>query len=685
MQIILFLFINFIIILSAYFLNYRVFKPTAVLDSLISWFLLYFSQIILLELILGSLGLLTFANLTIVQLVVCLVVSYTARKSNHAYKFNILTLKIGLPKDKAALFIVCVIICYASSKIIVNLFNPPFGWDSLNYHFTFAVEWLKHSNLSIPPTVFDDPSPSFYPINGSLFYLWLIFPLRNVFLADLGQIPFFVLSVISVYSISRKIGLDKRYSFYAAGLFLLIPNFFKQLQIAYVDVMVAGLYLAAVNYLLILRNKFNWQNTLLFGISLGLLIGTKTIALPYSAVLFIPFVYLCLKNKFKFYYLILTIIPILLLGGFSYIRNFLETGNPMYPLNLVIFGKQIFKGVMDSIVYRAHFNLNDYNLSKALFHEGLGIQTLIFVLPGMFLSLILAVKKKGKGVGFVLAYFMLLPLMLYFVYRYLIPLANLRYLYPLLGIGMILGFYVAKLLKIPKFIISMAAIVCAIASMTELAKRQELIVSAILTVLLSCLLLIYGKKINLNVISKRKIIAFLLLGCFIFLLFAEKWYTKNEFPRYLKMVKYSGFWPDAARAWDWLNSNTKGNNIAYAGRPVPFPLYGSNFKNNVFYVSVNKTEPAILHYFKNSKYEWDYDFESLHKNLEAKGNYRGDADYATWLSNLKARNIDFLFIYSLHQIKGIEFPIEDKWAVTNTVKFESVYSNPIIHIYKVKS
>ena len=545
MQIILFLVINFIAILSAYFLSNKVFKPTTVLDSLISLFLLYLSQIVLIELILGSLGFLNFINLAILQLFVCLVISYVTRKS-YAYKINILSLKIKLTKDKTALFIVCVIICYASSKVIINLFNPPFGWDSLNYHFTFAVEWLKHGNLSIPPTIFDDPSPSYYPINGSLFYLWLIFPLKNVFLADLGQVPFFVLSVVAVYGVSRNIGLDKRYSFYAAGLFLLVPNFFKQLQIAYVDAMVVGLYMAAVNYLLILRNKFNWQNVLLFSISVGLLIGTKTIALPYSAVLFIPFSYLCLKNRFKLYYLILSIIPIFLLGGFSYLKNFLETGNPMYPLNLVIFGKQIFKGVMDSVVYRAHFSPSDYNLSKALFHEGLGMQTLIFVLPGMFLSLIFAIIKKGKGVGFVLAYLMLLPLMLYFVYRYLIPLANLRYLYPLLGIGMVLGFYVFKLINIPKSVISIAVIICTIASMAELAKRQELIVSAIFTVLLFCLLLIYGNKINLKVIFKKRIISFVFLGCIIFLLFAEKWYTKNEFQRYLKMVKYSGFWPDAA-------------------------------------------------------------------------------------------------------------------------------------------
>jgi hypothetical protein len=175
---------------------------------------------------------------------------------------------------------------------------------------------------------------------------------------------------------------------------------------------------------------------------------------------------------------------------------------------------------------------------------------------------------------------------------------------------------------------------------------------------------------------------FVVLAIFILILL-EKDYIKNEYPRYIKMVKYSGFWPDATKAWEWLNRNTKSDNIAYIGRPVPFPLYGTNFKNNVYYISVNKTEPAKLHYFPNSYYHWGDDFSGLHKNLEAKGNYRSDTDYSVWFNNLKKHNTDYLFVYSLHQTKDIEFPIEDTWAKINPTKFAPVFTNETIHIYKI--
>jgi len=252
-----------------------------------------------------------------------------------------------------------------------------------------------------------------------------------------------------------------------------------------------------------------------------------------------------------------------------------------------------------------------------------------------------------------------------------------------MGMGMVLGFYVAECLNIPKRIISIIVGVAVIASMTELAKRQELVTSAILTILLFILLFIFRKRIKAKVSLNRNVIVVICLIFTAFFVFAEKWYLKNEFRRYSKMVKYSGFWPEATDAWNWLNINTTGNNIAYAGRPVPFPLYGSNFKNNVYYVSVNKTEPAKLHYFLDSKYEWGYDFESQHKNFEATGNYRGGADFKSWSDNLTARKIDYLFVYSLHQTKNVYFPMEDTWARAKPDKFSIVYSNPAIHIYKV--
>jgi hypothetical protein len=686
MSIIIFLLLNFSVGISSCLIAARLSKRSSLPDYCLCWFLVYFSQIVLSELFLGILGILYLENLLLLNLALTLGFWLISRRQARLPNFR---LGLGsvfslLINSKVTLFVFSVAFSFTCCKVFVNLANPPFGWDSLNYHFSFPVEWLRHGNLINPITIFDDPSPSYYPINGSLFYLWLLFGFRSVFLADLGQLPFFLLSFLAVYDISRKIGLSQKSSFLCSLVFILIPNFFKQLQIAYVDIMVAGLFLAAVNFLFLLERQFSWQNVISYSLSLGLLLGTKTVALPYVFLLLVPFIYLCLKQVRRIPFALVVVFLLVLLGGFSYIRNFLCTANPLYPLDYKIWGRPIFKGVMDNLTYGAHFKPEDYRLSKILFHEGLGVQSLIFILPAFFLSLPIALRKVSKRLNFNLVYFLLLPALIYLVYRYVIPLANLRYLYPLLGTGMVCGFFLADILSIPQAALNILVIISTVASMSELAKRQELVSSVILTFFVFISLsYLFGhpkfKKIFLDKISW--FIALLILV--VSLVFLENWYLKNEYPRYTKMLRYSGFWPDAAKAWDWLNTYTTGNNIAYTGRPVPFPLYGTKLKNNVYYVSVNKTEPARLHYFTNSRYAWGSDFLELHRSLQAPGNYRSEADYTIWLANLLRRNTDYLFVYSLHQTKDVSFPLEDSWAAGHPKKFSLVFTNQTIHIYRL--
>lgn len=674
--------LNAIVFASAFLIVFRLLKEPSQLDSIISVFIIYISEIILFELGLGMVSKLTLMNLALVSMGVFIFIYFFSLKITSSFDFKEIQLEFsGILRNKIVLLALAFMLGFGIIKVGINLFNPPFGWDSLNYHFSFPVEWLKSGNLNVPIVPFDDPAPTYYPLNGSLFYLWLIFPLKNVLLADLGQLPFFLLAFLAVFSIARKLEIDTELSFLAAAVFILIPNLFKQLSIAYVDVMVAGLLLVGVNYLFILREKFSFKNILLFSATFGLLIGTKTIALAYSILLLVPFLYFCFKNLKKSYFLVIFIILVIAFGGFSYIRNYLETGNPLYPVDIKIFGKAIFSGVIDRAVYGAHFRPEDYSLAKLLFREGLGVQILLFVIPGLFLGLPVYLFKKRKAAEVYLAYFLLLPILMYLIYRYVIPLANARYIYALFGIGIVSGIYFWKMLKVPRIIIGLACGVCVLSSAGQLAKRQELVAGIILSLLLFFFLLAGVKFFSR--LSKRIFIIILFIAVII-LFIAENNYIANEYPRYLKMAKYSGFWPEACQAWDWLNTNTKGNNIAYTGRPVPFPLYGSGLKNNVYYVSVNKVDPAKLHYFINSRYVWGYDFLSQHKSFEEKNNYRAQADYKIWLKNLLARNTDYLFVYSLHQTKEIIFPMEDEWAKLNPQIFVLVYSNSIVHIYKIE-
>lgn len=672
-------FMNLAAGLSAAVLTKRLFRFSSLLDRLFAFFMVFISQIALMLLILGIFGVLTLTNLIMLLSAVLLGSLLVPRAKNMPAQARPESFEISLP-GKFGLAVICA---YAAVKLSVNLVNPPFGWDSLNYHFTFPVEWMKHGNLVNPIVISCDPAPTYYPVNAGLLFLWFIFPLKSAFIADLGQLPFFIIAFFCVYSIGRKIGISREYSFYGACLFSLVPNYFKQLDIAYVDIMVAALFLLALNFLFSLRNEFSFRNLTVFSLCLGFMLGTKTIALLYSLLLFAPFLFLCFKqNKIRRAagFCLAGVLLILLLGGFSYARNFIQTGNPLYPLDIVIFGKSIFKGVVDSQVYRSGTNPQDYALAKILFSEGLGAQTVLLLFPGVFLGLPVYLWRR-KRISFLGVYFMVLPVLIFLIYRFVIPLANLRYIYALLGIGIIIAFYILDALKFPRAAIQAVFILCVLASMGEMAKRAELVIS----IILSLALFIFLLKVPKNVFPGKfcRYSFAILVIVLLFLPFLDKDYAKNEFIRYVKTCKRSGFWPDAAEAWLWLSENASGANIAYIGRPVPFPLYGKKLKNNVYYASVNEVEPARLDYFKGSRYIWNNP-ESAHKSFERDGNYRGRAGFGLWLNNLRRKKTDYLFVYSLHHVKEIIFPVEDAWASAHPDVFERVFTDSIVRIYKIK-
>lgn len=663
----------------------KLFFSYSLADRILIFALLFCLQVIITELALGISGILTLHNLIFLNLIILLFVLLFTDK-HLPQRESALFREPGLLNNNAIVFALSCIIGFGLIKATVNLINPPFGWDSLNYHFTFPVEWLKNRNLLNPMVINCDPSPPYYPINGSLIFLWLILPFKNVFLADIGQLPFFILALVAVFSLARKIGIRRDYSFLAAALFALIPNFFKQLEIAYVDTIFCAFFLIGVNFLVLLSRQFNLKNLLLAAAALGLLLGTKTIAVPFSAVLAVLLLLILFSqkgHKGKILYLVLSGSVVILLGGFTYIRNFILTGNFLYPANFYLFGKNILKGVLDISYYKAHYLSWDHSLGKLLFHEGLGAQTIILSLPALFISIPLTLIKNKERTTLAFLYFLAIPFSLYFIYRFIIPLSASRYLYPALALGLVIAFYCLETLKINRKVIYTISVICIIASLSELARRAQVFYSLLATGA-AFVAIIYLRRVKLG--RKIKIISSWAIGLLFILLLglAQNDYLEHEFRRYLKpLMAKPVFWPDAARAWEWLNGHTAGaSRIAYVGRPVPFPLYGTKFKNEVYYVSVNRNKPQ-LHAYPQGHYRRKKDYITLHENLKEPGNYRENPDYGIWLDNLIQQHTDYLFIYSLHQTKDIVFPIEEGWARAHPQNFELIFSNDTIRIYKI--
>ncbi len=679
-------FVNALVILNSLILTRLFFYYRSASDYLISVFLIFYAQVILILQALGLFGRLQAANIVSI----CLFLSAACLLLWHFAPAGMKTRQEASFFDKLSVFsrferfLISLLIGFFLVKFFIVLFNATLGWDNLNYHFTFPVEWLKSGKLVCPISIFGDPSVSYYPLNGSLFYFWFIFPLKNVFLANVGQYPFFVFAFLAVYSLARKLDLSPRYAFIAACLFCLIPNYFKQLKIAYIDIMDAALFMFTLNFLFEARKSLSLKSLFLAALSCGLLFGTKTTVIPLVLLLLLGMGLVCFLSLRQRIWPALAICAgaLFVFGGYAYIHNFITTGNPLYPLNFEVFGFTVFKGVIDSSVYKTGIFPGDFGLRKLLFSEGLGVQTVLFVFPVVLLSPVLSFWKIGKkgAVDYFKRYLFILPVLIYLVFRFVYPMANVRYVYCLFAVSLIIAFYVLERFpKIRWFVLAVSCI-CALASLAEIAKRRELVLA--LFVVLAVYFTLPLAAGFFKRITRLKVIV-LFAVTVLFLVFAQNVFVKNEYSSYVNMTRYSGFWPDAAEAWKWVNENTKGENIAYTGRPTPFPLYGEGFKNNVLYISVNGVEPAMLQYFPKSNYTWGYKDGIWITDFESENNYRGRADYDTWMKNLRNSDIGMLFVYSGLSEQGVVYPLEDQWALVHPDKFKPVFSNNTIRIYRV--
>lgn len=681
-------FLNLVALASAFMLTYKLFVFRRRVDSFLAFFIFYFAQIILTQTLLGALGALYLKNVIWLNSALCAAVWLVARNRKSSFiVFGLRDELRALLNNKVILFAAAFLAGFAIIKIAINLVNPPFGWDNISYHFVYPVEWLKSGNLNTPISICDDPSPPYYPINGSLFFLWFMLPLKNVFLADLGQVPFFLVALFSIFSICRKLHLSKELSFYAGALFLITPNVFKQLEIAYVDVMFAALFLGALNFLLAIYKDFSFNDLVAWSLFFGAFLGTKTSAILYGGLLVVFFAFVLLILLFKkndsakaitfcFIFVLLTA----LLGGYAYIRNYIITGNPLFPADIALFGKKLFKGVMPFVTYRAHWTPEDFNFKKFLFEEGLGGQLIIFVLPALAVSVPLAFQEARKKFSMHTAFMYLLPILLYAVFIKFMPQFWVRYLYPFLGAGYIVAMLVAQRFNINRILVRALVSACIIGSVAELSGHWELFCSMMLSI---CLLFALPRFLKARLSPMRIVLTAALSIVLLTLLNHD--YDAHEFDRYaFGNDRYLRYVKGDRLVWKWLNDTTAGTAIAYAGQPLILPLYGTHFKNNVEYVSVNSIHPPRLHDFPNAYYTWDEDYLKVIKGLEREGNFRQNPSYGAWLKNLRSDKIEYLVAYTFRRLPRPVFPLENEWAQSHPEDFDLAYSNDAVRVYRLK-
>ena len=99
----------------------------------------------------------------------------------------------------------------------------------------------------------------------------------------------------------------------------------------------------------------------------------------------------------------------------------------------------------------------------------------------------------------------------------------------------------------------------------------------------------------------------------------------------------------------------------------------------MYYASVNDKEPYLTNFSKY--FHLHGDSQEWLRLMRQDGCIRENANFNSWLKNLRRKDTDYLFIMCTDDFKM--FPLEDKWARRHLRTFKLISANKRVRIYEV--
>jgi len=230
----------------------------------------------------------------------------------------------------------------------------PYGYDDLSYHLSTVATWIRYGDLRMIRFSMGDPSTPFYPILGEMASWVLIAPFRDSdAVARWTQIFFALFSFLAVAAIGRQLGLSRRDSALAAIAYAGIRHVLPVLAVgAGNDHSTSFFTLAGIDAGLAFARRPRPGTAALTGVALGLLLATKYIGFLYAPVVLalVGTAALIERREHGIRARRLLGLGALLLavmaaaGGYTYLRNAVTTGNPIFPAPVRLLGTELLPG-----------------------------------------------------------------------------------------------------------------------------------------------------------------------------------------------------------------------------------------------------------------------------------------------------------------------------------------------------
>ncbi|HEV7299497.1 MAG TPA: hypothetical protein VGN72_09055 [Tepidisphaeraceae bacterium] len=235
---------------------------------------------------------------------------------------------------------------FIAAYIYEQRFVPVLANDTLAYHLPAAVQWLQEGRLSLYDVWHWNPANTYSPLAGSTFIAWLVLPFGHDVLARFVQIPAVALIGVATVALCTAMSVPRMLAIAIAATVVLSRPTISEATLAKDDLFVVALFIAIIATCGIDRLRAS-AGPVRVGVLIGLLLAMK-----YTVLLIVPVLLLLidapLRAGWRPRHWLTAIGVATLLAGPWYLRNWLLTGNPLFPIDVRPLGIPIFEGMFAS-------------------------------------------------------------------------------------------------------------------------------------------------------------------------------------------------------------------------------------------------------------------------------------------------------------------------------------------------
>ena len=256
------------------------------------------------------------------------------------------------PRDAAWWVAAVVVVASAACALaFVWVFagEPITGLDLLTFHLPNVARWIQSGSLWQIDQFVPQQAHGYYPHNGDLVLLAAVLPWHDDWLVRFVDVPFLALLGLAVYGIAVELRAPRSGAVLAAALIVSLPIVVKPaLGNALPDTILLAMFAAGVLFLL--RGEL-----VLAGVGLGLAFGTKWYGVSSVVVLLLVWV-IARRPPARDVLKVGGLVA--LFGGFWLLRNWVEAGNPVFPVEVPL----LFDAPPDPVRAFAGASISDYLL-----------------------------------------------------------------------------------------------------------------------------------------------------------------------------------------------------------------------------------------------------------------------------------------------------------------------------------